>query len=59
MGIYLAHGITQNVYKQYSESWKMGGSGPHWFLAPHTHTHTQLIDGGMCADRQIDRWMDR
>ena len=53
MGIYLAHGITQNVYKQYSESWKMGGSGPHWSLAPHTHTHTVDRWGDVC--RQTNR----
>lgn len=53
MGIYLAHGVIQNVYKQYSESWKMGGPGPHWSLAPQTHTR---LDGwvDVCRDRQID-----
>jgi hypothetical protein len=55
MGIYLAHGVIQNVYKQYSESWKMGGPGPHWSLAPQRHTHGWM-DGWMCAetDRQSD-----
>ena len=56
MGIYLAHGVIQNVYKQYSESWKMGGPGPHWSLAPETHTAGWM---GRCVQRQTDRQMDR
>jgi len=58
IGIYVAHGVTQNVYKQYSESWKMGGPEPHWSLAPQRHTWLdEWVD--VCRDRQGDRWIDR
>jgi hypothetical protein len=36
----------------------MGGPGPHWSLAPQTHTQ---LDGwvDLCRDRQTDRLIDK